>query len=106
MKTLSQAFQLLRVLIICSITCTLNAQSVISVKKTDIEVALDSAYTRYKSNTEGTNADYIPALAEVPSELYGIVLVTADGRMFKTGDVDYNFFNTIHFKGIYHGRCG
>ena len=52
---------------------------------------MDSAFTKYKDLTDGANADYIPALAEVPSELYGIVIVTADGRVYQMGDVDYNF---------------
>jgi hypothetical protein len=33
------------------------------------------------------NADYIPALAKVNSNIFGIALVTADGRIFAKGDV-------------------
>ena len=67
------------------------AQGKIKVDKKSINIALDSAFTKYKDLTDGANADYIPALAEVPSELYGIVIVTADGRVYQMGDVDYNF---------------
>jgi glutaminase len=42
----------------------------------DIQDALNTAYTRYKDLKEGKNADYIPALAKVDANIYGIVLVT------------------------------
>lgn len=67
------------------------SQSEVSLDKKSINLALDSAYAKYKDLKEGANANYIPALDEVPSELFGIVLVTADGRVYKTGDVDYAF---------------
>ena len=51
-----------------------------------IQRALNDAYTKYKDIQEGKNADYIPALAKVDSKIYGIVLVTADGRIFAAGD--------------------
>ncbi len=54
----------------------------------NIQSALDSAYAKYKDSTEGKNADYIPALAKVPSKLYGIALVTPDGKVYTAGDVD------------------
>jgi glutaminase len=48
---------------------------------------VDSAYTKYKDLKEGKNADYIPALAEVPSDLFGVTLVTVDGKVYSQGDV-------------------
>jgi glutaminase len=53
----------------------------------EIEAALDAAYARYKDLQEGANADYIPALAEVDPNLYGIALVTVDGDVYTRGDV-------------------
>jgi glutaminase len=53
----------------------------------NIQAALDSAYTQFKDLKEGKNADYIPALAEVDPNIYGIVLVTTDGRVYTRGDV-------------------
>ena len=41
--------------------------------------------------TDGKNADYIPALAEVPSSLFGIALVTTDGRVYAAGDAEALF---------------
>jgi glutaminase len=52
-----------------------------------IDSALKSAYGRYKGLKEGANADYIPALAKVDSNLYGIALVTVDGQVHTIGDV-------------------
>jgi glutaminase len=56
-----------------------------------INSAIQDAYNKYKTLEEGKNADYIPALAKVPSKLYGIALVTVDGKTYTTGDVDYQF---------------
>jgi hypothetical protein len=52
-----------------------------------IESALKSAYAKYKDIKEGKNADYIPALAKVDPNIYGIALVTTDGKVYTAGDV-------------------
>ncbi len=52
-----------------------------------IQAALDAAYSKYKSLKEGANADYIPALAKVDPDIYGIALVTTDGKVYTAGDV-------------------
>jgi glutaminase len=49
--------------------------------------ALNSAYTKYKDLQEGKNADYIPALAKVDPNIFGIALVTMDGKVYTTGDI-------------------
>jgi glutaminase len=49
--------------------------------------AIDAAYNKYKTLKEGKNADYIPALAKVDPNLFGIALVTADGKVFTAGDI-------------------
>jgi len=51
-----------------------------------IPATLTAAYEKYKNLKEGSNADYIPALAKVDPKLYGIALVTVDGQVFTTGD--------------------
>jgi glutaminase len=53
----------------------------------EIQAALDAAYAKYKDLQEGANADYIPALAKVDSNIFGIALVTTDGTVFTAGDV-------------------
>ena len=53
---------------------------------------VDEAHARYKGLTEGKNADYIPILTTVPSDLFGVVIVDAsDGKVYAAGDTDYKF---------------
>jgi glutaminase len=52
-----------------------------------INAALTAAQAKYKDIKEGANADYIPALAKVDSKIYGIALVTPDGKVYTAGDV-------------------
>jgi glutaminase len=54
----------------------------------EIQAALDAAYAKYKDIQEGKNADYIPALAKVDPKIYGIALVTTDGKVYTAGDVN------------------
>ncbi|MDN3651827.1 glutaminase A [Thalassotalea ponticola] len=60
-------------------------------KDVDINAILASAHSLYKMDKTGANADYIPALAEVDSELFGIALVTTDGKVYSYGDVEQRF---------------
>ena len=57
----------------------------------DFQRVVDAAYAKYKDLKDGKNADYIPILTETPSDLFGVVIVTRDGKVFKAGDVDYKF---------------
>jgi glutaminase len=53
----------------------------------DIDGALKAAHAKYKDLKEGANADYIPALAKVDSNIYGIAVVGVDGKVHSTGDI-------------------
>ena len=57
----------------------------------EMQRAVDAAYAKYKDLKEGKNADYIPILTETPSELFGVVIATKDGKIYTAGDVDYKF---------------
>ena len=57
----------------------------------ELQSAVDKAYETFKDVKEGANADYIPILATVPSELFGVVIATKDGKIFSAGDIDYRF---------------
>ena len=59
----------------------------LSLTQENIEGALNAAYDKYKNIDEGANADYIPALAKVDSDIYGIALVTTDGKLYTVGDI-------------------
>jgi glutaminase len=52
-----------------------------------VQPAVDAAYAKYRTLKEGKNADYIPALAKVDPNLFGIAVVTADGKVYTAGDV-------------------
>src|SRR5262249_47814897 len=56
-----------------------------------LERLAKEAYARFKADVSGKNADYIPALAKVPTNLFGITIVTVDGKVINVGDVDYPF---------------
>src|ERR1700752_2016448 len=45
-----------------------------------------------KAPPEGKNADYIPILTTVPSDLFAVVIVDgSDGKVYSAGDADYKF---------------
>jgi glutaminase len=49
------------------------------------------AYARYKPNTEGENSQVYPALAAVPSDLFGVCVVGTSGSVYAVGDTDFDF---------------
>jgi len=53
----------------------------------DPQKVVENAYQQYRNLKEGKNADYIPALAKVDPNLFGIALVTVDGKVITAGDV-------------------
>ena len=56
-------------------------------KPADIEAALKAAYAKYKDLQEGAVADYIPELAKVDPKIFGIAVVTVDGKVYTIGDI-------------------
>ncbi len=57
----------------------------------DFQRVVDAAHAKYKDLKDGKNADYIPILTETPSDLFGVVIVTKDGKVYSAGDVEYKF---------------
>jgi glutaminase len=49
------------------------------------------AYERFKSNAEGETSQVYPALAAVPSELFGVCVAGTNGSIYAAGDSDYEF---------------
>ena len=49
------------------------------------------AYEKFRSVNDGTNADYIPALASVPSEYFGICVAGVRGVVIEAGDSGVEF---------------
>jgi glutaminase len=55
--------------------------------KANVDAAMKAAFDKYKGPQEGKNADYIPALAKVDPNIYGIALVAVDGSVYTMGDI-------------------
>lgn len=56
-----------------------------------VQKLVSDAHARFKSNTDGQNSQVYPALARVPSDLFGICIVGTNGAVYPAGDVDYEF---------------
>ena len=52
---------------------------------------MTSAHQSFSSVKEGANASYIPFLASVPSDLFGIAIAFTDGEVLEVGDTKYEF---------------
>jgi len=68
-------------------TFVVAAAPAIAQAPAEVEAALKAAYAKYRDLKEGANADYIPALAKVDPNIFGIVVVTTDGKVYTVGDV-------------------
>jgi glutaminase len=56
-----------------------------------VQALVAEAHERYKSVAEGKNSEVYPALARVPSELFGICVVGTSGNVYAVGDAEYEF---------------
>ena len=68
------------------LTATVQEVQKSSLTQERIQTVLKEAYEKFKDNQEGKNADYIKALAIVDSKIFGITLVTPDGKVYEIGD--------------------
>ncbi|MEH2486538.1 glutaminase [Bradyrhizobium sp. AZCC 2230] len=57
----------------------------------NVQSLVNEAQRRFKSNRDGENSQVYPALARVPSELFGVCVVGTSGSVYGAGDVDYEF---------------
>jgi glutaminase len=74
---------------VTAVAAMLMASFLVSAATQDnaAQSAVNAAYTKYRSLNEGKNADYIPALAKVDPNLFGIALITTDGKTATAGDI-------------------
>jgi glutaminase len=56
-----------------------------------VRALVDQAHKRYRSVADGKNSDVYPALARVPSELFGICVVGTSGKVYTVGDAEHEF---------------
>src|SRR6266550_4656872 len=60
--------------------------SPVAPRKAEVEAVVREAYDKFKSDTSGKNADYIPFLAQVDSKMFGVAIVTTSLISAKTAD--------------------
>lgn len=55
------------------------------------QTLVNTVHEKYRAEPGGANADYIPFLANIPSDLSALAIVTNKGEIFQAGDSDYRF---------------
>jgi glutaminase len=65
--------------------------SPVAPAKAQVEAVVREAYDKFRSDTSGKNADYIPFLAQVDSKMFGVAVVSTDNQVFSIGEINYAF---------------
>jgi glutaminase len=65
--------------------------SPVGPRKEQVQAIVQEAYNKFKGETRGKNADYIPELAKVDSKLFGIAVVSTDNQNIAVGDTKTAF---------------
>lgn len=78
-------------LLLATATTSQTKRSPVAPNRERVEAVVREAYERFRNDSGGKNADYIPYLAQVDSKLFGIAVVSADNQVFELGDVKYSF---------------
>ncbi len=91
-----RGFLLALIAISCgSVYPVIHAQSTnispVAPTRQQVEAIVKEAYEKFRGDTGGKNADYIPYLAQVDSKMFGIAVVTTDNQVVSIGDVKYSF---------------
>ena len=83
----------LLVLVCASLPLPATAQkaSPVAPNKAQVEAVVREAYEKFRSDTSGKNADYIPFLAQVDSRMFGVAVVSTDNQVFSIGEIKYAF---------------
>src|SRR5215472_5864316 len=89
-RRLTRAILGIAILIPASLSAQ-TARSPVAPRREMVEQVVREAYEKFRSDTSGKNADYIPYLAQVDSKLFGVAVVTTDNQAFALGDVKYSF---------------
>src|SRR5215471_9046568 len=74
-------------LVLLAIFLQTYSQPQASISPATISKILDDAYNKFKDLKEGKNADYIKELATVDPNIFGIAIVTTDGKIYTKGDI-------------------
>jgi glutaminase len=68
-----------------------TSRSPVAPRREVVAAVVQEAYDKFKNETKGKNADYIPFLAQVDSKMFGIAVVTTDNQVITLGEVKYSF---------------
>jgi glutaminase len=82
---------LLRTTAMFLVTACLGALPARAADNVDYQKLVEQAQAKFQNNNEGANANYIPVLEKVDPDLFGVVIVTRDGKTYAAGDADYKF---------------
>ena len=74
-----------------ALTMAQTSRSPVAPRRELVEATVREAYDKFRNDASGKNADYIPYLAHVDPELFGIAIVTTDNQVLALGDVHYSF---------------
>lgn len=95
MKQINVKLVLAATLIAASVAPTLvwaqTVRSPVAPRREVVESVVREAYEKFRTDTGGKNADYIPYLAQVDSKMFGIAIVTTDNQVLTMGEVNYSF---------------
>ena len=62
----------------------------------EVRALIASAYERFREESDGNVADYIPALAEVDPALFAICVASTRGDFLAAGEADHHFRHVFH----------
>ena len=65
--------------------------SPVAPNRAQVEAVVKEAYEKFRSDTSGKNADYIPFLAQVDSRMFGVAVVSTDNQVISVGELNYSF---------------
>jgi len=86
---LAAASQLLFIVDAAAQTAAKSATAIspVAPRYEQVQAVVQEAYDKFKNETRGKNADYIPVLAKVDPKLFGVAVVSTDNRTVSVGDV-------------------
>ncbi|MET0623043.1 MAG: glutaminase A [Pyrinomonadaceae bacterium] len=65
--------------------------SPVAPTRAQAQMVVTEAYEKFRNETGGKNADYIPVLAQVDSKLFGVAVATTDNQVLSIGDTGFAF---------------
>ena len=73
---------------------TAMARGPLGARDADLKMAVTQAHKRYLADRSGTIPNDVPALTKISPDLYGVVIVRVDGKIYEAGDTSVPFVLT------------